>query len=303
MAVEFRPFGADEQEAVARVFAATLNMLLTEAGGDPYVDLDDEAAWTRSWNEDRRSLFEHVDATKCQSWLAEEDGRIIGYARSILRDGMCQLTEFFILPGRQSAGIGRELIARAFDAVEADRRTIIATTRAQAMARYLKSGVYPICPLVDFEKAPEPVEVETDLAAEEMTADPATLAILDRIDQAVLGYRRTEDHRWLLTDRTGFLFRRNGEPAGYGYISNWGGPYAALDPADFPAILAHAETATAAAGHDCFYVMVPMLHRTAIDYLLSRGFRFDDGFMMLFMADGFEPKLDRYCCAMPGFFT
>ena len=303
MPVSFRRFGSGELEAVARVFAASLNDLLAESGTGPYVDLADAAAWQAAWEGDRRSLFAHLAATEGESWLAEAEGRILGYARSILRDGHCQLTEFFVLPGEQRAGLGRELLARAFESVAADTRSVIATTRPTALARYLKAGVYPLCPIADLERQPEAVAVESDLVIEEMEREPETLEWLAQIDRALLGYRRDADHRWLAGDRAGFLYRRGGVPVGYGYVGRWSGPFALLAPGDFPAVLAHAESTAAARGEANFAVMLPLVNRHAADYLLARGFRFDESFMMLYLTDRAAPRLDRYLCAMPGFFT
>ena len=49
-------------------------------------------------------------------WVAQvpASGQLVGFARSIERDGLFELTEFFVLPDRQSRGIGRALIERSF---------------------------------------------------------------------------------------------------------------------------------------------------------------------------------------------
>ena len=301
-AIRYRPVGMDEQEMIARVFAASLNDLLVSAGAVPYVDLDDHAAWQQAWNNERKPLFEHVQAHDSCGWLAEQDGEAIGYARSILRDGHCQLTEFFVLPDRRLAGVGRELLRRAFEDIDARERTIIATTHPAALARYLKSGVRPLCLVADFEKHPEPVAFETDLSIAELVDDQDSLEQLDRIDEALLGYRRRADHRWLISQRQGFMYLRDGKPAGYGYVGHWSGPFALIDENDFPAVLGHAET-VAAGSLDMLAIMVPMANHVATRYLLERGFRFDDGFMMVFMGDSERSGLSRYLCTMPGFFT
>ena len=72
-------------------------------------------------------------------WFAEDEatGEAIGYARSILRDGVRELTEFFVLPEAQGAGVGRGLLARAFPADGARHRAIVATMDPRAIARYL----------------------------------------------------------------------------------------------------------------------------------------------------------------------
>jgi hypothetical protein len=111
----------------------------------------------------RRLLWEHLSNTCDQYWLAENDTReVIGYARSIVRGDHRELTEFFVVPGQQSAGIGKELIVRAFPN-DMPHRSIIATTDFRALARYLKSGVYPYATEIYFERDPEPVQFESDL--------------------------------------------------------------------------------------------------------------------------------------------
>ncbi len=41
--------------------------------------------------EERRSLYERLTHTAEHFWLAEREGRVIGFSRSILRDGLLQL--------------------------------------------------------------------------------------------------------------------------------------------------------------------------------------------------------------------
>ena len=57
-----------------------------------------------------KSLFEHFAAHGSDSWLAEENGDVVAYARSIVRDGIRQLTDYWVLPQSQTSGIGQELL-------------------------------------------------------------------------------------------------------------------------------------------------------------------------------------------------
>ncbi len=51
---------------------------------------DDSALWSR-----RQPLYDYLAATADLGWLAEdENGRVIGYARSIAHSGVRELTEF-----------------------------------------------------------------------------------------------------------------------------------------------------------------------------------------------------------------
>ena len=97
-----------------------------------------------------QSIFDHITRTADQFWIAELDSRPVGYARSILRDGVRDLTDFFVLPGEQSNGVGSGLMERAFPDKSSRGRLIIATTDERAQATYLKSGVYPVCPVYYF---------------------------------------------------------------------------------------------------------------------------------------------------------
>ena len=124
-----------------------------------------------------KPLFEHLARTAHEYWVAEEDGRIVGYARSILRDGNLELTEFFVLPAAQSACIGGELLRRTFaaDAPGVQHRTIIATPDVRAQVRYLKAGVVPRFPEMYWTRVPENVPLATDLTFVKASSSPETL--------------------------------------------------------------------------------------------------------------------------------
>src|ERR1700736_1563539 len=89
-----------------------------------------------------RGLFAHLSATCAQWWIAEDpEGRPMGYARSTERDGLAELTEFFVAPDARVAGVGRALLERAFAPGRGKHRSIIATVDAAAVALYLRFGV------------------------------------------------------------------------------------------------------------------------------------------------------------------
>jgi hypothetical protein len=88
---------------------------------------------------------------------------------------------------------------------------------------------------------------------------------------------------------------------GYGYAGRQSGPFALLDPADFPAVLADAEAAVAREGHDTFSVVVPMVNESAIRHLLGRGFRLDPFFSYL-MSDVPFGRFEQYIETTPTFF-
>ena len=107
---------------------------------------------------------------------------------------------------------------------------------------------------------------------ERIVMSEATLAAIGAIDEAILGFRRDVDHRWLASQRPGWLYRRAGAVVGYGYHPtrpSWGGPAAVLDAADLPVLLADAETAAFEAGHATVTFDLALVARSAIDHLLG----------------------------------
>ena len=188
----------------------------------------------------RSPMFDYLAESAAQFWVAQNDGEIIAYARSIEHGGMQELTEFFVSPHQQSSGVGRELLARAFSETNARYRTIIATLDERALYRYMKLGVYGRFPLKYFYRKAENVNVETDLIIEPMQIE-LHLPDINRVDQEILDHRREPQHRWVATTRAGFVYKRAGKIVGYGYVGSNTGPFALLDANDFPAVLAHAE--------------------------------------------------------------
>ncbi len=245
-------------------------------------------------------LAEHA----AEWWIAEADGaeNPIGYARAIERGGLFELTEFFVRPGQQSRGVGRALLERAFPAGRGEVRSIIATTDERAIGRYYRAGVAARFPYVTMAGAPRPDGTTPRLDAERIAVGASATAVTD-IERSVLGYPRgPEELAWLVGAREGTLFRRDGKPVGYAFVSAAGaGPIAALEPDDLPAILGHVEGRASALGMTKLELEVPGINETAMRYLLERGFRID-GWINLFMSSRPFGQLDRYIGYSPPVF-
>ncbi len=164
--------------------------------------------------------FQYLSRAAAEWWVSEDpaSGSLVGYARSIDRGGLFELTEFFVLPARQTKGVGRALLERAFPAGRGQTRTIIATTDVRALARYYAADTAARFPLLTLTGPPasanawagrlDPIRVE----ASEVDA----LSEIARIEQEVLEYGRDEaELRWLLEGREGYLYRRDGRNVGF----------------------------------------------------------------------------------------
>jgi GNAT superfamily N-acetyltransferase len=293
-----RPGTLDDNRACFEILRTAVNDLARRIGAETFGEDDPEGTWRRF-----QSFFEHLTRTAAEFWVAEapDAGTIVGYARSVDRDGLFELTEFFVTPGAQAAGIGRALLERAFPDGRGAPRVIVATTDLPALSRYFRSGVVARVPIVTFTGAARAAGVESDLAIERVDAEDEDLAPVDAIDASVLGHRRTVDHRWFRTQREAYLYRRGGAVVGYGYVgppdSAGSGPFAVLDPADLPAVMAHAEARRTELGASDMSFDVSMDNRPALDHLLSRGYKMDR-FLTLLLSS--EPlRTDGYLFTGP----
>ena len=298
MAITYREGTIEDSFAVCQVFfkaisdyGERMNVMAITGGNDPEVL---KSLWQR-----RQSMFEFLARTASQFWVAEEDGEIVAYARSIEHDGLQELTEFFVLPRRQSGGLGRELLTRAFPDAGSRFRTIIATLDERALSRYLKAGVYGRFPIKYFFRTAETVDVKTDLTFEPMQL-PKHLEGIESIDKNIVDHSRGPVHEWLARTREGFIYKRLGKLVGYGYLGPSTGPFALLDDNDFPAVLAHAESRMAEKGGE-FGVEVPLINKKAIQYLMDRKFQID-AFTALFMSNKPFGRFENYLCFSPIFF-
>lgn len=297
----YRPLVAADVPAAYAVFRRSLfdylyriGMVDAATAADPPI----ASAWGS-----QGPWIEHLVGTAAENWVAlDGDDRVIGWAMTVERDGVLELTHFFVEPGTQAKGIGRELLARAFPPGRGRHRVIIATGDAPALGMYLRAGVGYVTTAADFFRTPEAVEVGSDLEFERLMPGPAAVAAVGAVDEAILGHRRDVDVAFLLGNRPGWIARRDGAVAGiaFGAVGANSGPIGVLDPADAPALLRLVEREAHAAGLAELYFTVPLVNRVAVRELLARGFRIDP-FYVNVLADEASMRLDRWVHTGPVF--
>ena len=252
-----------------------------------------------------RMFTEYFTETAEHFWVAEEDGELIGFSRSMARDRVRQLSEFFVHPDKQAQGVGKRLLEAAFSPNGEQNRVVIGTSDIRALTRYLKSGVKFRFTIYDWWREPEIVPFETDLAIEPFQSTPENLAILNSIDRVILGYTREVDHIWLSRNRQGHLYRRNGQVVGYSYMSHRAGPIAMLHNQDFHTALAHVESEMTKYLDDFWktiYLPIPMTNTAAMDYVLKRGYQ-TSPLLEHFMSDAPLGQYENYVFMDPPFIT
>jgi GNAT superfamily N-acetyltransferase len=108
------------------------------------------------WWQSSEPQFTYLSRAAAEWWVAEEtaSGSVVGYARSLERGGLLELTEFFVHPGLQAKGVGRALLARTFAPGRGEVRSIIATTDVRALAPYYAAATVRRFPLLTLAGAP-----------------------------------------------------------------------------------------------------------------------------------------------------
>src|SRR5688572_8289737 len=298
MTITYRQGTLEDSFAVFQVFLKSIMDYSKRMNVQAITGGDDPEKLGSLW-ETRKPMFDFLVNDSSQFWVAEKDNEIVGYARTIEHDGLQELTEFFVSPNQQSAGLGSELLSRAFAESGAKYRTIIATLDQRALYRYMKIGLRERFLLKYFSRQAEKVDINTDLNIEPLNLK-RDLDSINKIDKELIAHKRGSVHEWIASGRDGFVYKRKNEIVGYGYIGAPHGPFAVLDENDFPAVLAHAESLVAETGGE-FGVSTPLINNKAIEYFLERKYQIDS-FSVIVLSNIPFGKFENYLSFAPEFF-
>lgn len=249
------------------------------------------------------SLFNH-ELTTGHMWVAEDGGRLVGFAVLLVRGGIGFVAELFVLPDSQSRGIGSLLLKHAL-AIPATTYCTMSSHDPRALALYVRAGLQPMWPHF-LLTATSPVLTrvpggDVTVAVAE-PGDPKLMAW----DSQIAGRARPEDHAYWQRALAGtpLWFARAGVTVGYGYA--WQrprgdqvglGPLGTKSPTDAVACVGAAlrwlERKEGASGANTqimrrsYHVAVPGQH-PALMPLLQAGFQIVD--------------IETFCCSRPDLF-
>jgi GNAT superfamily N-acetyltransferase len=118
------------------------------------------------------------------AWAAEHDGRLVGAANAIERDGLWGLSLLVVDPEHQSAGLGRELLARALEYGGGGRRggVILASPDPRALRVYARAGFTPH-PCLSGRGRPAPLEAPAGVRE----GGPDDFEWMEQVDVAIRG--------------------------------------------------------------------------------------------------------------------
>jgi GNAT superfamily N-acetyltransferase len=152
------------------------------------------------WRQERTRHFLRTDPEG--SWVAEDEGAIVGLSQSFVREGYWVLSQLATVPGRQGAGVGRELLRLALTHGDPTTPGTIQSSRdPKAMALYasFRFTLHPVVAgwgLVRRDGVERPDEV-VRFEPEQVTA--RELDVVTGVDRAVRGSARTQDIESMLT--------------------------------------------------------------------------------------------------------
>ena len=149
------------------------------------------------------------DAERC--WVAELDGRLVGYTGALLRGDTWFFSSLFVDPDVHGRGIGRRLLQLASSDAPPRRLTITDSIQPISNGLYASAGMLPITPLVRLEGHGAGGQ------RPELEPGPAMPESLAAVDAAAYGFDRAVDHalwaaRW---ERHGWF--RNGDLVAWSY--------------------------------------------------------------------------------------
>src|SRR5580704_14799881 len=144
--------------------------------------------------QDRTRHFLSTDPSG--SWVADDDGIIVGMSQSFVRDGYWMLSQLGAVPGVQGRGLGRELLRLALSHGDPKSPGTIQCSRdPKAMALYTGFG-FTLHPVVTAWGAIRPGAVtrppEVDRYEPDQVGAPQ-LDVVTAIDRKVRGSARTVD--------------------------------------------------------------------------------------------------------------
>jgi GNAT superfamily N-acetyltransferase len=199
------------------------------------------------------------------AWVSDGDGDLAGAALAIDRDGLWGLSLLVVDPARQSAGVGRALLARSLEYAEGGRRgaVILASPDPRALRAYARAGfaAHPCFRAQGRPKAAAPPAGVRD-------GGPDDLPLVERVDLAVRGAAHGSDIEAMLRADCRLLVAAD---RGYAVVGRGG--IRVLGALDEPAAvdLLRAGLAAAPAGADFSVEWITARQAWAVGPVLDAG--------------------------------
>jgi GNAT superfamily N-acetyltransferase len=252
-----RPMRKDDALAVHELSARSFSDLAERLHEPPQPPSLTEFALVR--------IHQLIERDPGGAWVTERDGQMAGAALAIDRDGLWGLSLLVVDPAHQSAGVGRELLARSLEYAGGGRRggVILASTDARALRAYARAGFAPH-PCLRAEGRPRAAEPPAGVR----DGGTGDLPLTERVDLAVRGAAHGSDIEALLRAGCRLLVA---EDRGYAVIGRGGIRLLAALDEEAAADLLRAALAAASPGEDINVEWITALQGWAVGPVLDAG--------------------------------
>lgn len=299
MPLVYRPARADDLAATDALVVASINDLTVRHGFAPMATASPPNFQLFSLKDDPDGL-----------WVADDGGKILGFAWSWVCGNVWFLAQLFVDPTRQGQGIGNELLERTVEHARKSgavhKALITFTFNRVSQGLYMRHGLFPKMPIYFFSVERERVRQtlpEPSLRAIALDTGAAAMENLAEIDSHAIGVSREKHHRYLLDDPStaGFLLCAGNDIVGYGYISPNGhiGPLAVTRPDFLQDAFAAALKLAADGSAEKISAFLPGTCDRALSLAINQGMRIT--FPMLLMASPGYGDWTQYLPRNPGF--
>jgi predicted N-acetyltransferase YhbS len=141
------------------------------------------------------------------SWVAVQDGRVVGLGQALIRGDVWLLSLLGVDPRCQNSGVGRQLLDRTLDYGDRSSPGIILASRdPRAVRRYALAG-FSVHPAVAAWGPVRRGALEWPDGVRE--AGPEALDIVERVDGAVRGAARAVDIEFMLKEGSHLIVDRD----------------------------------------------------------------------------------------------
>lgn len=150
-------------------------------------------------------------------WIAEQDGRAVGVALALRREGVWALSLFAVVPEAQGRGVGRLLLERAAEYGRGCLRGMLCASADPAAARRYRQAGFTLHPAmrltgtVDRAGLVDPGDIPVH------PGNATHLHLLDSVDRSLRGAAHGVDHTFMLAHYDELLIADTFAGSGYCY--------------------------------------------------------------------------------------